>query len=169
MLLLVIAPTSPPFYSLGSSSQLAALSRLLQSSHWYNHTCSIVILPMPPLPKDLDNLGRDLNKIIIVDNLSENFRKHSKNGIFIKSWFGEEDDTALYDLVSLLKRNCELCSDCLLTMRPSANLQKYCSAAFFPPPPLRVNAVHPLSHTSLKFFIVEIVVSHCPDVKLALE
>jgi CTD small phosphatase-like protein 2 len=53
--------------------------------------------------KDLSKLGRDPRKIIIVDNLAENFQLQPDNGIFIQSWYGEPDDTALFDLAPLLK------------------------------------------------------------------
>lgn len=39
--------------------------------------------------KDLSQLGRDLNRTIIIDNLSSNFRLQPNNGILISSWYGE--------------------------------------------------------------------------------
>ncbi len=45
---------------------------------------------------------------MIIDNLPENFKLHSENGIYIQSWFGEDDDRALFDLIPLLK--CKLFS-----------------------------------------------------------
>jgi TFIIF-interacting CTD phosphatases, including NLI-interacting factor len=39
--------------------------------------------------KDLGNLGRDLSKTIIVDNLAENFALQPDNGIFIKTWLND--------------------------------------------------------------------------------
>lgn len=48
-------------------------------------------------------MGRDLSKILIVDNMAQNFKLQKDNGIFIKTFYGEDvDDTALYDLVSIL-------------------------------------------------------------------
>jgi CTD small phosphatase-like protein 2 len=41
--------------------------------------------------------------MIIVDNVAENFRLQPDNGIFIKSWFDDQSDTALYELGPLLK------------------------------------------------------------------
>jgi len=53
--------------------------------------------------KDLSRIGRDLKKTIIVDNLPQNFRLQKANGIFIKSFFGEDsDDNALIDLIPIL-------------------------------------------------------------------
>ncbi|KRX01489.1 HAD-like domain [Pseudocohnilembus persalinus] len=54
--------------------------------------------------KDLSKLGRDMSKIIIIDNLAENFALQPANGIAILSWFGDADDKALYDLCPLLKQ-----------------------------------------------------------------
>ena len=54
--------------------------------------------------KDLSSLGRDLNKTIIVDNITENFLLQPDNGISIKSWFDDPDDTALLDLAPLLRQ-----------------------------------------------------------------
>lgn len=53
--------------------------------------------------KDLSLLGRDLSKTIIVDNIPENFNKQPGNGIYIRSWFKDPEDTALLDLMPLLK------------------------------------------------------------------
>lgn len=52
--------------------------------------------------KDLSFLGRDLNKTIIVDNISENFLLQPENGIAIKSWYSDPKDTALTELAPLL-------------------------------------------------------------------
>ena len=53
--------------------------------------------------KDLSKLGRDLSRIIIVDNMTQNFRLQKENGITIKSFWGKEvDDRALIDLLPIL-------------------------------------------------------------------
>ena len=52
--------------------------------------------------KDLSRIGRSLNKTIIVDNLSENFQLQYENGIMIKSWFDDPNDTALFELAPIL-------------------------------------------------------------------
>lgn len=53
--------------------------------------------------KDLERIGRDLTKTIIVDNVAENFQKQPENGILIKSWYDDPNDDALYELGPLLK------------------------------------------------------------------
>lgn len=55
--------------------------------------------------KDISKLGRDLSKTIIVDNIPENFQLQADNGIFIKSWFKDPDDSALFELMPLLRGN----------------------------------------------------------------
>ena len=55
------------------------------------------------LIKDLSRIGRDLSKIIIVDNIAENFQKQPQNGILIKSWYDDPKDDALFELGPLLK------------------------------------------------------------------
>ena len=55
--------------------------------------------------KDLSKLGRDLSKIIIVDNIKQNFRFQKENGIFIKAFWGEDKmDNALYYLGDILEK-----------------------------------------------------------------
>ncbi len=55
--------------------------------------------------KDISRLGRDLSKIIIVDNMPQNFRLQKENGILIHSFFGEdENDNALFHLKKVLVR-----------------------------------------------------------------
>jgi len=53
--------------------------------------------------KDLKYLGRDLKKIIIIDNIAENFQNQPENGIFIKSFFDDMEDKTLSELAPLLK------------------------------------------------------------------
>ena len=53
--------------------------------------------------KDLTRIGRPINKIIIVDNIPQNFRLQKENGINIKSFWGDDPyDTALIDLMPIL-------------------------------------------------------------------
>ena len=52
--------------------------------------------------KDLSCIGRDLSKIIIVDNVAENFQLQPDNGILIKSWYDDAEDIALKELMLLL-------------------------------------------------------------------
>ncbi len=48
--------------------------------------------------KDLRNLGRDLRRTIIVDNLAENFQETPENGIWVESWYDDLDDQVLANL-----------------------------------------------------------------------
>ena len=53
--------------------------------------------------KELNKLGRDLSKVIIVDNLSQCFKLNNENGILISSFYGEdENDKALIELQKVL-------------------------------------------------------------------
>jgi CTD small phosphatase-like protein 2 len=40
--------------------------------------------------------------MVIVDNIADNFRLQMENGIYIKSWFNDMEDTALSELCPLL-------------------------------------------------------------------
>ena len=53
--------------------------------------------------KDLDRIGRNIKRMIIIDNLKENFCWQKQNGIHIRSWYDDPQDTQLYQLVPLLK------------------------------------------------------------------
>jgi Dullard-like phosphatase family protein len=53
--------------------------------------------------KDLSKIGRDLSKTIIIDNLRENFKMQPNNGIFIKTWTSDINDTQFRDLKKVLK------------------------------------------------------------------
>jgi Dullard-like phosphatase family protein len=53
--------------------------------------------------KDLNRIGRPLDKILIVDNMPQNFKLQKENGIMIKAFWGEDNyDTALIDLIPIL-------------------------------------------------------------------
>ena len=53
--------------------------------------------------KDLSRIGRDLSRIIIIDNIADNFQLQPDNGILIRSWIDDSNDTALEELSPLLK------------------------------------------------------------------
>ena len=52
--------------------------------------------------KDLRILGRDLDRVVIVDNAVEAFTFHLDNGVPIKSWFGDVEDVELLKLSDIL-------------------------------------------------------------------
>ena len=53
--------------------------------------------------KDLQRIGRSLDRIIIIDNITQNFRMQKGNGINIKPFYGEDqNDKALIDLIPIL-------------------------------------------------------------------
>ena len=53
--------------------------------------------------KNLKLLGRDIKKVIIIDNLKENFALQPDNGLFIKTWTSDVNDTQFIDLLNILK------------------------------------------------------------------
>ena len=58
--------------------------------------------------KDLSKLGRDMSRIIIVDNMEQNYKLQKNNGITIRPFWGKDnDDTALKDLLDILVKIAE--------------------------------------------------------------
>ena len=55
--------------------------------------------------KDLNMIGRELSRTIIVDNVAENFQRTPDNGIFIRTWMDDPDDCALIELCPILASN----------------------------------------------------------------
>lgn len=53
--------------------------------------------------KDISKLGRGLQKILIIDNLVESFSRQPDNGILVKDWFDDMEDTELSMLIPFLK------------------------------------------------------------------
>jgi CTD small phosphatase-like protein 2 len=51
----------------------------------------------------LTKLGRDLSKVIIIDNIADNFRFQPNNGLHIKTWNNDMKDTQLSDLKTILR------------------------------------------------------------------
>lgn len=49
--------------------------------------------------KDLSRLGRDLNKVIIIDNSPASYIFHPDNAVACTSWFDDPNDTELLDLI----------------------------------------------------------------------
>ena len=56
----------------------------------------------PFLVKDLSLLGRNLNRTIIIDNISDNFILQPDNGIFISTWYDDMTDNFLKEISPLL-------------------------------------------------------------------
>lgn len=80
---------------------MADPKRLIQHRLYRQHTLQIGNVYI----KDLSKLGRDLKKTIIVDNMPSNFQLQQENGLFIKSWVGDQNDKTLIDMAELLNSN----------------------------------------------------------------
>jgi RNA polymerase II subunit A small phosphatase-like protein len=53
--------------------------------------------------KDLSRLGRDIRHVIIVDNSPASYMFHPENAVPIDTWFDDENDTELLDLIPFLE------------------------------------------------------------------
>lgn len=53
--------------------------------------------------KDLSALNRDLSTVILVDTHTDSFKLQPENGIFIKSWKGDENDKEMYRFETFLE------------------------------------------------------------------
>ena len=54
--------------------------------------------------KDLSRLGRDLNKVIIIDNSPASYIFHPDNAVPVASWFDDMSDTELRDLIPFFEK-----------------------------------------------------------------
>lgn len=53
--------------------------------------------------KNLDNLNRDLKKVIVIDWDPNSTKLHPENTFRIERWSGNDDDQSLLEMVSFLK------------------------------------------------------------------
>ena len=58
-----------------------------------------IIIDNNDIVKDLVRIGRSLDKILIVDNMKQNFKLQKDNGILIKSFYGKEDYSGRADII----------------------------------------------------------------------
>ncbi|XP_061579896.1 uncharacterized protein LOC133446111 [Cololabis saira] len=54
--------------------------------------------------KDLSRLGRDLSRVIIIDNSPASYIFHPENAVSVVSWFNDTSDTELLDLIPFFER-----------------------------------------------------------------
>ena len=95
--------------------------------------------------KDLSKLGRDLSKVCIVDNNKDNFSLQPENGLFISSYYGEQNDNELYLLCADLMKIIETQPEDIRTVikQIDANMQK------------RYNENYDIQWDKIIFFIIE--------------
>jgi len=53
--------------------------------------------------KDLNRLGRDLKNTVIIDNSPSSYLFHSEYAIGCETWFDDENDTELMDMIPFLE------------------------------------------------------------------
>jgi len=58
---------------------------------------------IPGIVKNIENIGRPMEKTLIIDNLPENFKLQPNNGLPIKTWIDDILDTQLFDLMRILE------------------------------------------------------------------
>ena len=75
--------------------------RKLFDYNLYREHCSLV---KRKFVKDITRIGRDIKKIIMIDDFPENLKAHIENGILILPYDGDDrkEDRVLYELKKLL-------------------------------------------------------------------
>jgi len=73
--------------------------------------------------KDLTVLGRKLKDTIIIDNSPASFRFQPRNAVPIKSWYDDDTDTELRDLIPVFQNVLYECEDVTQEMDGSKSLQ----------------------------------------------
>ncbi|KAK6106209.1 dullard-like phosphatase domain protein [Brugia pahangi] len=69
--------------------------------------------------KDLTRLGRDLKKVIIVDNSPASYAFHPDNAIPVQTWFDDANDVELLDIIPVLEQLAEV--DSIYTVLRNSN------------------------------------------------
>ncbi|RWS09972.1 carboxy-terminal domain RNA polymerase II polypeptide A small phosphatase 1-like protein [Dinothrombium tinctorium] len=77
--------------------------------------------------KDLGKLGRDLQKVVIVDNSPASYVFHPDNAVPVASWFDDMSDTELRDLIPFFEKLSK--SDNVHTVLKNANHSLHTSVA----------------------------------------
>jgi Dullard-like phosphatase family protein len=68
--------------------------------------------------KDMGRMGRDLNRIMIVDNSPHSYAFNPENAIPVESWFSDKNDTELQDMIPILEKLADpTVTDCKETLR----------------------------------------------------
>jgi CTD small phosphatase-like protein 2 len=68
----------------------------------YRHHTTIDVNDPSKYYKDLSKIGRNLTKMIMIDNCPDNFKFHQENGLYIKSWENDITDMQLIGLLGIL-------------------------------------------------------------------
>lgn len=70
--------------------------------------------------KDLSRLGRDLKRIVIIDNSPASYMFHPRNAVPVVSWFDDPSDRELLDLIPFFENLAQI--DDVYTFLDNANL-----------------------------------------------
>jgi len=63
--------------------------------------------------KDMSRLGRELKHCIIIDNSPSSYLFHPENAIPCESWYDDEHDTELLDLIPILEQMTKIDNICV--------------------------------------------------------